>query len=83
MMLGVRLPESLDQRLSQLAEKTHRPKSFYVKQALEEYLNLHEKELSAIADYEDKVRNRTLKTISLDDMIRTLGFEKNDLDDSL
>ena len=32
-MLAVRLPEQLDQRLSDLAKQTHRTKSYYVKQA--------------------------------------------------
>lgn len=81
MALGVRLPESLDRRLGQLAEKTHRPKSFYVKEALEAYLDAHEAELSAIAEYEEKVRTGTLRTVSLNDMIKKLGFEKDDLED--
>ncbi|MGQ3888747.1 TraY domain-containing protein [Legionella sp. CNM-1927-20] len=33
-MLAVRLPEKLEQRLSELAEQTHRSKSYYVKQAI-------------------------------------------------
>ena len=81
MTLGVRLPDDLDRRLAHLSEKTHRSKSFYVKEALEAYLNAHESQISAIAEYEEKVRTGTLKTISLDDMIKKLGFEKNDLDD--
>lgn len=81
MMLGVRLPDDLDQRLAQLAEKTHRPKSFYVKEALAAYLDIYEKDLSAIAEYEDKVRKGTLKTISLENMIKNLGFQKDDVED--
>ena len=68
MMLGVRLPDTLDQRLAQLAQKTHRPKSFYVKEALEAYLDAHESELSAIAEYEEQVRNGTLRTYSLEEI---------------
>ena len=33
-MLGVRLPEDLDRRLSSLAMETKHPKSFYVKEAI-------------------------------------------------
>ena len=34
-MLAVRLPVSLDDRLTELSEQTHRSKSFYVKQAIQ------------------------------------------------
>lgn len=68
MMLGVRLSEAMDQRLAQLSKKTHRPKSFYVKEALEAYLDAHESELSAIAEYEEQVRKGTLKTYSLEEI---------------
>jgi RHH-type rel operon transcriptional repressor/antitoxin RelB len=75
MMLGVRLPESLDQRLGQLAQKTHRPKSFYVKEALEAYLNANEEMFSALADYEEQVKNGTSVTYSLEEIKR-----RHDLD---
>lgn len=80
MMLGVRLPEALDQRLGQLAQKTHRPKSFYVKEALEAYLNANEEAFSAIADYEEQVRNGTLVTYSLEEVMKRLKLNKNDLE---
>lgn len=81
MMLGVRLPEKLDQRLGQLAEKTHRAKSFYVKEALEAYLDAYESELVAIADYEDQVRKGTLVTYSLEEVMQRLKLSKDDLAD--
>ena len=39
-MLAVRLPELLDHRLSDLANETNRSKSYYVKKALEDFLDL-------------------------------------------
>ncbi len=75
MMLGVRLPESLDQRLGQLAQKTHRPKSFYVKEALEEYLNAHEEMFAALADYEEQVKSGTLVTYSLEEIKKHHGLD--------
>jgi RHH-type rel operon transcriptional repressor/antitoxin RelB len=75
MMLGVRLPEALDQRLGQLAQKTHRAKSFYVKEALQAYLDAYESELVAIADYEEKVRNGTLVTYSLEEIKKRHGLD--------
>lgn len=74
-MLGVRLPEALDHRLDQLAEKTHRPKSYYVKEALQAYLDAYESELNAIAEYEEQVRNGTLKTISLKELKKRHGLD--------
>jgi RHH-type rel operon transcriptional repressor/antitoxin RelB len=67
-MLGVRLPETLDRRLGLLAQKTHRPKSFYVKEALEAYLDANEEVFAAVADYEEQVRNGTLVTYSLEEI---------------
>lgn len=37
-MLTVRLPEEIEIRLNALAEQTGRPKSYYVKEAIENYL---------------------------------------------
>lgn len=37
-MLSVRLPKEMEQRINRLAEQTQRPKSFFVKQALSNYL---------------------------------------------
>ena len=68
MALGVRLPEDLDQRLGNLAKKTHRSKSYYVTEALKDYLEANEKTLCAIAAYEEDLRNGTLKTFSLEEI---------------
>lgn len=37
-MVSIRLPEEIEHRLNQLAEVTQRSKSFYIKEALEQYL---------------------------------------------
>ncbi len=80
MMLGVRLPEKLECRLNRLAEKTHRAKSFYVKEALTAYLDAYEEEISAIADYENQLHQGTLKTSSLEEVLQKLKLSKNDLE---
>ena len=41
-MLGVRLDEQLDERLSALAEKTNRSKSYLAKEALRRYIDQEE-----------------------------------------
>lgn len=53
-MFAIRLDAETEARLTKLSKETHRPKSFYVKQALKEYLEdlediyLAEKELEKI-----------------------------------
>jgi RHH-type rel operon transcriptional repressor/antitoxin RelB len=39
MLLSVRVEHGLGERLEKLAQETHRPKSFYVKEALMNYLD--------------------------------------------
>ena len=69
-MLAVRLPENLEQRLSDLAEQTHRSKSYYVKQAIQTFLNDNEDRLLALVRLEEKNPR-----ISLEEMERRLGLE--------
>lgn len=38
MAIALRLPPQLDKRLSALAKKTHRSKSFYAREAIEYYI---------------------------------------------
>lgn len=45
MPLSVTVGKELEQRLHELSEITQRPKSFYVREALLAYMELHEKEL--------------------------------------
>ncbi len=47
-MLAVRLPKGMEKRLDNLAKKTGRTKSFYVRQALEE--NFDDMEDAKLAD---------------------------------
>ncbi len=69
-MLAVRLPENLEQRLADLSEKTHRSKSFYVKQALTSFLDEHEDHFIAIARLEEGNPR-----ISLEEVERRLDLE--------
>jgi RHH-type rel operon transcriptional repressor/antitoxin RelB len=69
-MLAVRLPETLDDRLTELSEQTHRSKSFYVKQAIQDYLDEHEDHLLALARLEKKNPR-----IDLEEMERRLDLE--------
>ena len=68
-MLAVRLPEEIEARLTALAERTGRSKSFYVREAVREHL----------ADLEDYYRamqrlEERLPTVPLEEVERRLGL---------
>ncbi|MBN9543780.1 MAG: ribbon-helix-helix protein, CopG family [Alphaproteobacteria bacterium] len=68
--LTVRLPDDLHQRLETLCMETDRQKSYYIKQALEEYLEEKEDYLIALG--------RLTKpgiTISLEEAEKELGLD--------
>ncbi len=68
-MLSVRLSEKTEHRLSELSEKTHRSKSYYVERALERFLNDQEDYLLALARLEEKGPH-----VSLKEAKKQLGF---------
>lgn len=62
-MISIRLPQEMEDRLENLAEKNGRSKSFYIRQALEEHLE----EMEDI--YLAEERFRTLaKTVPLNEL---------------
>lgn len=70
-MIGVRLDRELEKKLEKLARKTHRSKSYYVREALRLYLD-------EIEDYElalERLHNPRDKVISAEEMWRKLGLE--------
>ncbi len=68
-MLSVRLPDKVERRLAELADKTNRSRSYYVEHALEKFLDEYEDYLLALARLEEKGPN-----ISLEDAKKQLGF---------
>lgn len=70
-MLAVRLDSSLEDKLSRLAKETGRSKSYYVKEALKNYLEEREDYLLALSVLE-KVEPRT----SINDVRKELGLER-------
>lgn len=69
-MLAVRLPEVLEERLSDLAKQTHRAKSYYVKQAIQNFLDENEEHLLVLSRLEKKNPR-----ITLEEMERRLDLE--------
>lgn len=72
-VLSLRLPQETKQRLDALSEQTHRPASFYIRQALEEYLDDLEDYYLAV-DLVDKVESGDLGLVSAEQVKRELGF---------
>jgi len=70
-MISVRLPEDLEKRLAILAKMTKRTKSFYVREALERFLEDIEDAYLAEAAYEEFVKSGE-KAIPLENVERTL-----------
>jgi RHH-type transcriptional regulator, rel operon repressor / antitoxin RelB len=69
-MLTVRLPRKLEARLTRLAKRTGRAKSYYTTRAISEFLDEQEDYLIAISRLED---NRP--PIPLEEVVKKLGLE--------
>ena len=59
-MLAVRIPDEMETRLDALAKLTGRPKSFYVRQALQEQLDEIEETYTALYRLEHPAKRWTL-----------------------
>jgi RHH-type rel operon transcriptional repressor/antitoxin RelB len=73
-MLTIRLPEEMEARLNVLANTTKRPKSFYVREALERSLEDIEDAYLAEAALE-RFRTSGEKAIPLEDVMKEYGLE--------
>jgi RHH-type rel operon transcriptional repressor/antitoxin RelB len=80
-MTGVRFDAETETRLNALAAQTHRSKSYYLKEAIKNYLDAYEETILTVARYEEQIRNGTLKTIPMGKIMKELKFDKSDLVD--
>jgi len=69
-MLSVRLPYDMQKRIDNLAKSTKRPKSFFVKEALKNYIDDMEDYYEVLKREDDKDR----KIITLDELERALDL---------
>jgi RHH-type transcriptional regulator, rel operon repressor / antitoxin RelB len=69
-MLAVRLTKDIERRLERLARKTGRSTSYYVKKAIEEFLEDREDYLLALGRLEEDDSR-----IPLENVIRQLGLQ--------
>ncbi|MBI4666256.1 MAG: ribbon-helix-helix protein, CopG family [Nitrospinae bacterium] len=70
-MLSVRLDEKTEKRLDKLAEKTGRSKSYYVRKAVQQFLEDREDYLAALAALE-----RGEPVTSIAELRKELGLER-------
>lgn len=68
-MLAVRLPKDVEARLNKLAKRTGRPKSYYVRQAIAEFLDEREDYLIALSRLEKRE-----PTVPLEELEKRLGL---------
>ena len=65
-MIAVRLPEDIERRLAELAARTGRTKTFYVREAVVEYLDEMEERYISIERLERPAKRRTLDEMEQD-----------------
>ncbi len=70
-MLTLRLPDKMHKRLNRLAARTGRPKAYYAKRALQEFLDEQEDYFVAIARLEED-----LPPIPLAEVVKRLGLDR-------
>jgi RHH-type rel operon transcriptional repressor/antitoxin RelB len=73
-MLAVRLPLDIEKRLEKLARRTGRTKTFYVREAILEYLDDLE-DLYLAERALQRIRSGEEKTIPLEDVLNRHGLE--------
>ena len=73
-MLSIRLPEEMEARINRLAESTQRSKSFFVKEALRNYLDDMEDYYDVLKRQNDPTRN----LISLEELENALELHPTD-----
>jgi RHH-type rel operon transcriptional repressor/antitoxin RelB len=70
-MIAVRLPKELETKLKKVASETHRSKSYYIRKALEQFLEDREDYLLAVARLEENnpriPYEKVRKELGLDD----------------
>lgn len=68
-MLAIRLPEEIEARLTELAAKTGRTKTFYVREAILQHLDEMEDKYLAINRLENSGKRWTLKELEQDGVV--------------
>jgi len=67
-MISVRLDQKLEKELEEIAKITNRPKSFFIKEALKEYLE----DIKDILEAKERISDPKREMITLDELKREL-----------
>lgn len=73
-MIAVRVPDEIEERLKQLADRTGRTKTFYVREAIVEHLDDLEDVYLAERTLEE-IRTQKQSTTSLDTLMEEYGLD--------
>lgn len=73
-MLAVRIPQALEKRLELLSKKNERSKSYYIRKALESFLDGEEERQIALQAYDDYLKSGK-KIHSLEDVLKENDLE--------
>jgi len=73
-MISVRLPEEMEARIDRLAKATQRPKSFFIREALANYLEDMEDYYEALKRQKDDERN----LITIEELEHALDLQSED-----
>jgi RHH-type rel operon transcriptional repressor/antitoxin RelB len=79
--LNVRISDDIEQRLENLAEKTKRPKSFYIKDMLEKYLDESEEAYLALERISEKMPGITRARRSRSSLSYKVTWHEDALED--
>lgn len=77
MTISVRFSENIEQRLNHLAKETHRTKSFYIQQAVEDFLEDQEDYYLALA-VKERIDSGQEKLYSLEEVEKMLNLRQKD-----
>ncbi|MEA2111720.1 MAG: ribbon-helix-helix domain-containing protein [Campylobacterota bacterium] len=69
-MLSVRLDDTMEKKLEKLAQVTQRPKSFFVKEALKNYLD----DMNDFYDAQKRSNEKDRNLISIEELEQSLGL---------
>lgn len=69
-IINVRVSDEIANRLLYLAEKTNRPKSFYIKDMLEKYIDEYEDAYLAL----DRLNNKNARYLNTEEVEAELGL---------
>lgn len=73
MKFEIDLPDELNQKLDEAIEKTGASKSDLVIDTLQNFLDEHVEILIVIAEYEEQVRNGTLVTYTMEEVMKKVN----------